>query len=116
LTTKYEHLQLLIVDEISIEDHKFLIYLHGVGNVIILAVDDFYQLLPLKTSPLYKINDSVILDICWTPIFRIATLSAIIRRKTYNAKFAKMLTSHGTYTLHDEPMEQTDKELPPIRF
>ncbi|XP_062600308.1 uncharacterized protein LOC134261943 [Saccostrea cucullata] len=119
LRAKYEHLKLLIIDEISMVDHKLLTYIHGrltqikqskkvFGNVAILAVGDFYQLPPVKASPLYKLKDSIILDL-WNPLFQIASLSEIMRQKE-DVKFAEML-NRLRVRLRGEPLQQTDLQL-----
>lgn len=69
LRAKLSSLQILIIDEISMVDHKILTYIHGrlcqlkqskkpFGNIAILAVGDFYQLPPVRASPLYKVKDA----------------------------------------------------------
>lgn len=75
LRHKYDNVELLIIDEISMVDHKLLTYIHGrlcqlkhskkpFGNVSILAVGDFYQLPPVRASPLYKVKESTFFDLC----------------------------------------------------
>ncbi|XP_061193261.1 uncharacterized protein LOC133201474 [Saccostrea echinata] len=119
LRAKYEHLKLLIIDEISMVDHKLLTYIHGrlsqikqskkvFGNIAILAVGDFYQLPPVKASPLYKIKDSIILDL-WNPLFQIASLFEVMRQKE-DVQFAEML-NRLRVRLRGEPLQQTDLEL-----
>uniref|UniRef100_A0A8P4K4J2 ATP-dependent DNA helicase n=1 Tax=Dicentrarchus labrax TaxID=13489 RepID=A0A8P4K4J2_DICLA len=90
LRAKYSNLQLLIIDEISMVDHKLLAYIHGrlrqikqsggyspFGNVSIIAVGDFYQLPPVKGKALYLDDISVGL---WTE-FQVAELKTVVRQK-----------------------------------
>ncbi|KAK0138394.1 ATP-dependent DNA helicase PIF1 [Merluccius polli] len=79
-------------------DHKLLAYIHGhlrqikqpgnyspFGNVSVIAVEDFYQLPPVKGKPLYLDDDSVGL---WTQ-FQIVELKTIVRQK--DVVFAELL-------------------------
>ena len=67
LRNQLGQLQILIIDEISMVDQKMLWYIHGrlrqlkqtrddspFGNVLTLAVGDFFQIPPVKGTPLYK--------------------------------------------------------------
>nr|XP_057908359.1 uncharacterized protein LOC131104820 [Doryrhamphus excisus] len=91
LRAKFADLQILIIDEISMVDHKLLTYIHGrlrqikqtgdyaaFGNVSIIAVGDFYQLPPVKGKPLYVEDATFNL---WTSLFRVVELTTIVRQK-----------------------------------
>lgn len=65
-------LQILIIDEISMVDHKLLTYIHGrlrqikqtgtfapFGNVSVVAVGDHFQLGPVRGKPLYVDTEGV---------------------------------------------------------
>ncbi|XP_077967731.1 uncharacterized protein LOC144421967 [Styela clava] len=100
LKCRYENLELLIIDEISMVDYKLLSYIHGrlrqiksasdefpFGKVSIIAVGDFYQLPPVKASPLFKPNS---LGDLWNGYFKLVELNEIMRQKG-DKKFAEML-------------------------
>jgi ATP-dependent DNA helicase PIF1 len=93
IRTKFDNLQLVIIDEISMVDHKLLTYIHGrlcqikhskkpFGNISVLSVGDFCQLSPVRASPLYKTKDSLFLDL-WNPFFNIVALTDVMRQKLY---------------------------------
>uniref|UniRef100_A0AAR2JX05 ATP-dependent DNA helicase n=1 Tax=Pygocentrus nattereri TaxID=42514 RepID=A0AAR2JX05_PYGNA len=99
LRSKLGNLQILIIDEISMVDHKLLAYVHGrlrqikqagdyspFGKVSIIAVGDFYQLGPVKGKPLYIEPPGVNL---WQNHFALAELTDIMRQK--DAEFAQLL-------------------------
>uniref|UniRef100_A0A8P4GKF1 ATP-dependent DNA helicase n=1 Tax=Dicentrarchus labrax TaxID=13489 RepID=A0A8P4GKF1_DICLA len=99
LRAKYSSLQILIIDEISMVDHKLLAYIHGrlqqikqsgdsspFGNVSVIAVGDFYQLPPVKGKPLCV--DNIGCDL-WANLFRIVELKTIVRQK--DVVFAELL-------------------------
>nr|XP_057929526.1 uncharacterized protein LOC131129730 [Doryrhamphus excisus] len=100
LRAKFADLQILIIDEISIVDHKLLTYIHGgrlrqikqtgdyaaFVNVSIIAVGDFYQLPPVKGKPLYVKDATFNL---WTKLFRVVELTTIVRQK--DNQFAALL-------------------------
>ena len=80
IRTKFDNLQLVIIDDFSMVDHKLLTYIHGrlcqikhskkpLGNISVLSVGDFCQLSPVRASPLYKAKDSLFLDL-WNPFFQ----------------------------------------------
>lgn len=84
-------------------DHKRLsLYMVGYlrfcnqlfGNVALLAVGDFYQLPPVKASPLYRDISSVMPGM-WNQIFKIATLTEIMRQKD-DKEFAFLLNKLRT--------------------
>nr|XP_039248807.1 ATP-dependent DNA helicase PIF1-like [Styela clava] len=100
LKCRYENLELLIIGEISMVDYKLLSYIHGrlrqiksasdefpFGKVSIIAVGDFYQLPPVKASPLFKPNP---LGDLWNGYFKLVELNEIMRQKG-DKKFAEML-------------------------
>lgn len=87
-------LQILIIDEISMVDHKLLTYIHGrlrqikqcadfspFGNVSVIAVGDFYQLPPVKGRPLYTDQAETNL---WRNTFSHVELTDIVRQKNKN--------------------------------
>lgn len=93
LRAKFGNLEILIIDEISMVNHKLLCYIHGrlrqikqtrdfspFGNISILAVGDFYQLPPVKGKPLYV--DSATLNL-WEDQFCIAELKQIMRQRRF---------------------------------
>ncbi|XP_074656877.1 uncharacterized protein LOC141910064 [Tubulanus polymorphus] len=100
LRVKFNSLQIVIIDEISMVDHKMLGYVHGrlrqikqcpdyspFGNVSVIAVGDFYQLPPVKGKPLYSPPDNGV-DL-WSNVFEIVELQEIMRQK--GGEFAAML-------------------------
>ncbi|KAJ8034442.1 ATP-dependent DNA helicase PIF1 [Holothuria leucospilota] len=101
LRSKLKNLQVLIIDEVSMVDHNMLNYIHGrlqqimrtdsksvFGNVSVLAVGDFYQIPPVKGKPLYK-NDNSLLVNLWS-IFTKWELHEIMRQKD-DLAFAQLL-------------------------
>jgi hypothetical protein len=98
-------IDLLIIDEISMIDNKVLAYIHGrlkqiknlrtsdrashFGKVSVLALGDFYQLPPVKGSPLCVPNSEYGIDL-WQELFRIAELTEIMRQKD-DVPFADLL-------------------------
>ncbi|XP_067257297.1 uncharacterized protein [Chanodichthys erythropterus] len=100
LRAKFGKLQILIIDEISMVDHKLLSYIHGrlrqikqtgdysaFGNVSVIAVGDFYQLSPVKGKPLY--TEPVNGVNLWETNFHFVELTEIMRQK--DKKFAELL-------------------------
>ncbi|XP_076870505.1 uncharacterized protein LOC143521483 isoform X1 [Brachyhypopomus gauderio] len=99
LRTKLGNLDILIIDEISMVDHKLLAYIHGrlrqikqcgdysaFGKVSIIAVGDFYQLSPVMGKPLYSEPVGVNL---WQNHFALVELTDIMRQK--DEAFAQLL-------------------------
>lgn len=91
LRAKYKHLQIVIVDEVSMVGKKMLHTMSErlaqikrcnapFGNVSILAVGDFYQIPPVGDSPLYKDDNA---SICVSPWhkFTLWNLTEIMRQK-----------------------------------
>uniref|UniRef100_A0AAR2LLI3 ATP-dependent DNA helicase n=1 Tax=Pygocentrus nattereri TaxID=42514 RepID=A0AAR2LLI3_PYGNA len=74
LSAKLGKLEILIIDEISMVDHKLLAYIHGRLRQIkqvnsqllekfqIMAVGEFYQLGPVKGEPLYADSVNAMLE------------------------------------------------------
>uniref|UniRef100_A0A8C2FB76 ATP-dependent DNA helicase n=1 Tax=Cyprinus carpio TaxID=7962 RepID=A0A8C2FB76_CYPCA len=99
LRAKFHGLQILIIDEISMVDHKLLSYIHGrlrqikqtgdfspFGNVCVIAVGDFFQLPPVKGKPLYTEVPGLGL---WSNCFTVVELTQVVRQK--DSKFAELL-------------------------
>ncbi|KAJ8029051.1 ATP-dependent DNA helicase PIF1 [Holothuria leucospilota] len=76
LRVKYEHLQVIIIDEVSMVDVDMLSYINcrlqqikgssmhePFGNVSILAVGDFYQLPPIRGKPLFDIDPGALVNL-----------------------------------------------------
>ena len=116
IRSKFEHLQLLIIDEISMVDQKILTYIHGrlcqikhckhpFGNVSVLAVGDFYQLPPVRGLPLYKKRPSDFCDL-WNGHFSVVTLQEIMRQKD-DSQFASMLNRLRVH-IRGKPMLSSD--------
>ncbi|XP_078795965.1 uncharacterized protein LOC144988822 isoform X2 [Oryzias latipes] len=106
MRVKYHDLQILIIDEISMVDHRLLIYIHGrlrqikqtgdfspFGKVSIIAVGDFYQLPPVRGKPLYAEKSELNL---WSMCFKVVELTEIVRQK--DQAFAQMLNRLRTRT------------------
>ena len=101
LRIRFEHLDILIIDEISMCGHNMLTYVNGrlnqikrcgskdarFGNVAILAVGDFYQLPPVMAQALYREPKS---NISYWEKFCVWTLKEIMRQKG-DRQFAKTL-------------------------
>ncbi|XP_077378697.1 uncharacterized protein LOC144019426 isoform X12 [Festucalex cinctus] len=117
LRANYSDLQLLIIDEISMVDHKMLSYIHGrlrqikqtgdlypFGKVSVIAVGDFFQLPPVKGKPLYV--DDVGFNL-WFDRFRVVELTDIVRQKDH--VFAELLNRIRTRS-KGSPMLKTDIE------
>ncbi|XP_052412218.1 uncharacterized protein LOC127957635 [Carassius gibelio] len=99
LRTKLGSLHILIIDEVSMVDHRLLSYIHGrlrqikqtgdyslFGKVSILCVGDFYQLPPVKGTALYADTKGVNL---WENNFQVAELTKVVRQQ--DPSFAQML-------------------------
>ncbi|XP_041939999.1 ATP-dependent DNA helicase PIF1-like [Alosa sapidissima] len=92
-------LQILIIDEVSMVDHRLLAYIHGrlrqikqtgdyslFAKVSLICVGDFFQLKPVKGTPLFAENKGANL---WDNNFEVAELTKVVRQE--NAAFAEML-------------------------
>jgi hypothetical protein len=122
LRMKYQHLQLVIIDEISMVSTTQLDYVHGrleqikgtsgtsyFGNVSILAVGDFYQLPPVcPRTPLCVPRHEILKDI-WNTLFEMVELTDIMRQRD-DAIFAQMLNRLRTRK-RNEPIDDEDKQL-----
>ncbi|XP_076120789.1 uncharacterized protein LOC143101377 [Alosa pseudoharengus] len=99
LRTKMCNLQILIIDEVSMVDNRLFAYIHGrlrqikqtgdyslFGNVSVICVGDFFQLKPVKGTPLFANNKGANL---WDNNFEVAELTKVVRQE--NAEFAGML-------------------------
>ncbi|XP_042269742.1 uncharacterized protein LOC121898666 isoform X1 [Thunnus maccoyii] len=118
LRAKYSDLQILIVDEISMVDHRLLSYIHGrlrqikqtgdfspFGNVSVVAVGDFFQLPPVKGKPLYVDDVGVSL---WSNLFKVVELKQIVRQK--DNVFAELLNRVRTRS-KGTPMLSSDIQI-----
>ncbi|KAI4872883.1 hypothetical protein NFI96_009167 [Prochilodus magdalenae] len=114
LRAKMGNLQIVIIDEISMVDHKLLAYVHGrlrqikqpgdysaFGNVSVIAVGDFYQLAPVKGKSLYTEPKGVNL---WQNHFALAELTCIMRQK--DMKFAQLLSRLRKRKIHDKLLDE----------
>ncbi|KAI4899975.1 hypothetical protein NFI96_003455, partial [Prochilodus magdalenae] len=114
LRAKMGNLQIVIIDEISMVDHKLLAYVHGrlrqikqpgdysaFGNVSVIAVGDFYQLAPVKGKSLYTEPKGVNL---WQNHFALAELTCIMRQK--DMKFAQLLSRLRKRNIHDKLLDE----------
>ena len=122
LRAKYHHLQLVIIDEISMVSVPQLCYIHGrlqqikgtsdtsyFGNVSILAVGDFFQLPPISPpTPLCFPHKEILKDL-WNSLFQKVELTEIMRQRN-DAVFAKML-NRLRVKKRNEPLEETDMKL-----
>ncbi len=119
LRASLKDLQILIIDEISMVDHKLLTYIHGrlrqikqsadfspFGNVSVIAVGDFYQLPPVKGTPLYKDQAGTNL---WGNTFSHIELTEIVRQK--NQDFAVTLNRIRKHKKGDKLNDQDEKLL-----
>ncbi len=117
---KYRHVQLVIIDEISMVSVPQLDYIHGrlqqikgtsntcyFGNVSILAVGDFYQLPPIRATPLCYPRYEVLKDL-WH-LFKMVELTEIMRQRD-DVIFAEMLNRLRTRKA-DDPISDVDKQL-----
>ncbi|XP_072041439.1 uncharacterized protein [Amphiura filiformis] len=121
LRMKYRHLQLVIIDEISMVSVPQFDYINGrlqqikgcsdttyFGNVSILAVGDFYQLPPISPrTPLCLPRDDILMDL-WN-LFNVVELTEIMRQKD-DVVFAQMLNRLRTRK-RNEPISDTDMKL-----
>ena len=122
LRARYQHLQLVIIDEISMVSIPQLSYIHGrlqqikgtsqtsyFGNVSILAVGDFYQLPPVRPpTPLCFPNKEILKDL-WNSLFQKVELTEIMRQRN-DAIFANML-NRLRVRKQDEPLQEADIKL-----
>ena len=122
LRMKYRHLQLVIIDEISMVSTPQLDYIHGrlqqikgtsgtsyFGNVSVLAVGDFHQLPPISPrTPLCFPRDEILKDL-WNTLFQIVELTDIMRQRD-DAIFAQMLNRLRTRK-RKEPIIEQDRQL-----
>ena len=118
LRAKLGNLEILIIDEISMVDHRLLSYIHGrlrqikqpgdntaFAKVCIIAVGDFYQLPPVKGSALY--SDFKYINL-WEDEFHIAELTQIVRQK--DSDLAHALNRIRTHK-KDEPLLECDLKM-----
>ncbi|XP_062612709.1 uncharacterized protein LOC134274433 [Saccostrea cucullata] len=124
IRTRLEHLQILVIDEVSMVYKRLLYYIHErlvqikkckepFGGVSVIAVGDFYQLPPVKQRKderLYKENGSYPTDY-WLDLFKIVELDEIMRQREDKA-FATVLNSLRIRTC-EEPL--SDEALETLR-
>ncbi|XP_061170933.1 uncharacterized protein LOC133180419 [Saccostrea echinata] len=124
IRTRLEHLQILVIDEVSMVYKRLLYYIHErlvqikkckdpFGGVSVIAVGDFYQLPPVKQRKderLYKENGSYPVDF-WLDFFKIVELDEIMRQREDKA-FATVLNSLRVRTC-EEPL--SDEALETLR-
>ncbi|XP_078312804.1 uncharacterized protein LOC144619253 [Crassostrea virginica] len=117
-----DHLQILIIDEVSMVYKRLLYYIHErlvqvkkckepFGGVSIIAVGDFYQLPPVKQRKderLYSENGSYPTDF-WVEFFKIVELEEIMRQRE-DIAFANVLNSLRIRT-SEEPMSNEAKQM-----
>ena len=118
LRLKLSHLQILIIDEISmvgadvfLQVHRRLSEIMGndkiFGGVSVLAVGDLYQLPPIGQQFVFGApRDSIAHIQCplWHEHFRMATLTKIMRQRG-DAKFAKLLNRVRTGDQTDDDVK-----------
>ena len=123
MRTKFQHLQLLIIDEISMVTQKQLRYIHGrlqqikhasnrsfFGNVCVLAVGDFYQIPPIRPSTPLCIPDDNPLNDMWHDNFRICELTQIMRQRD-DLEFAQLLNRLRVLAKTDTMNPEDDQKL-----
>nr|XP_061819389.1 uncharacterized protein LOC133608199 [Nerophis lumbriciformis] len=117
LRAQFGHLQILIIDEISMVDHHLLAYVHGrlrqikqtgdfspFGNVSVVAVGDFYQLPPVKGRPLYTCQVGVDLWCHFTKV----ELKTVVRQK--DSVFSELLNRLRVRS-KETPLLQSDVDI-----
>ena len=123
LRSKFENLQLLIIDEVSMVGADMLLHIHrrldeikGIsgdniwfGNVSVLAVGDLYQLPPVAQRPIYEqVGDAMARlhgsGSIWKDEFCLAELDEIMRQKN-DQSFAELLCRVRTGQSTDEDIE-----------
>ncbi len=123
LRARFHHLQLIIIDEISMVSTTQLSYIHGrlqqikglsddkayFGNVSVLAVGDFYQLPPISPpTPICFPHKEILKDL-WNPNFEIWELSQIMRQRD-DLIFAQML-NRLRIREKDKQLQEADEKL-----
>ena len=122
LRLKHEHLQLLIIDEISMVDKNMLNFISGrlnqimrirdptatFGNICVLGVGDFYQLPPVFGSMLYKHNPGIIVN-NWEQ-FQIWELDQTMRQKN-DIPYAELLNRLRVKRKNDTLSEEDENCL-----
>ncbi|KAK3100323.1 hypothetical protein FSP39_018128 [Pinctada imbricata] len=105
LRSSLEHLEILVIDEVSMIYKRLLYYIHErlvqikrikapFGGVSVLAVGDFFQLPPVKQPKqerLYNSSASYPIDY-WNELFKLVELDEIMRQKD-DKVFAEMLNT-----------------------
>ncbi|XP_062597979.1 uncharacterized protein LOC134259411 [Saccostrea cucullata] len=123
IRTRLEHLQILVIDEVSMVYKRLLYYIHErlvqikkckepFGGVSVIAVGDFYQLPPVKQRKderLYKENGSYPIDY-WLDLFKVVELDEIMRQREDKA-FATVLNSLRVRTCEEAISDEALKTL-----
>lgn len=101
LRVKLQNLSILIIDEISMVGQRVFLYVSErlrqikqsgtalFGNTCVIAVDDFYQLPPVKQKCLYDLRPVNFFPL-WSSNFLLVELNQIMRQKD-DSNFAKLL-------------------------
>ena len=123
IRSKLEHLEILVIDEVSMVYKRLLYYIHErlvqikkckkpFGGVSIIAVGDFYQLPPVKQRKderLYSENGSYPTDY-WLDFFQIVELNEIMRQRE-DIAFANVLNSLRIRTSEEQISKEATETL-----
>ena len=120
LRKKLAHIQVIIIDEISMVHQKLMCYIHGrlrqikqsrnqmpFGGISVIAVGDFYQLPPVFGTPLYK---DTLEGAIWIDNFKKVELDDIMRQKD-DSKFALLLNKLRVKSKEDKLCDEDKKTL-----
>ena len=120
LRNKLAHIQVIIIDEISMVHQKLMCYIHGrlrqikqsrnqmpFGGISVIAVGDFYQLPPVFGTPLYK---DTLEGAIWIDNFKKVELDDIMRQKD-DSKFALLLNKLRVKSKEDKLCDEDIETL-----